>query len=303
MTQRYGGRFSPEPGSDPSTGPAGTPPEAGARFRGRRASRVNIAARALFVAPIPLLLSAIGEIRSGDALGMVVELGAFGLLISSAVTLNEGLKADAAYAARTIAKPPAVPRKLLAAIMSGLGVFLASGIAPGFNPLAGIIFGAAATSAQLLAFGFDPMKAKGGAGGNDHDAERVARAIDRAEETVAEIMAATRQIGDRRLEARVESLMAHVREVFRTVEADPRDLTRARKFLGVYLVGARDATRKFAELYSRRRDEEARAGYEALLSDLEASFRQHREDLLKDDRVSLDVEIEVLRERLHQEGV
>ncbi|MSU88661.1 hypothetical protein GE300_03380 [Rhodobacteraceae bacterium 2CG4] len=296
MSRRYGGRFSPDPAPDDSAAP-------GARFRGRQASRVNIAARAMFLVPLPLLFSGIGEIISGDALGMVVELVAFGVLIGSAVTLNEGLKADAAYASRAIAKPPAVPRKLLASVMTGIGVFLAAGIAPGFNLASGIIFGAAAACAQLLAFGFDPMKAKGGAGGDDFEAERVARAIDRAEETVTEIMDAVRRIGDRRLEARVEMLMTHVREVFRTVEADPRDLTRARRFLGVYLVGARDATRKFADLYTRRRDEDARAEYEALLGDLETSFRQHRQDLLKDDRVALDVEIEVLRERLHREGV
>ncbi|MHA3978903.1 5-bromo-4-chloroindolyl phosphate hydrolysis family protein [Halovulum sp. GXIMD14794] len=300
MAQRYGGQFSPTPGNKPGESPANEP---GARFRGRRASRVNIAARAMFLVPLPLLFSGLGEIAGGDAVGMVVELGAFALLLISAVMLNEGLKADAAYEARAIAKPPAVPRKLFASVLTGLGVFLAAGVAPGFNLIGGVIFGVAAGCAQLLAFGFDPMKAKGGAATDDFEAERVARAIDRAEETVAEIMAAAGQIGDRRLEGRVERLIGQVREVFRTVEADPRDLTRARKFLGVYLVGARDATRKFAELYSRTRNETAREEYEALLTDLEASFRQHRQDLLADDKVSLDVEIEVLRERLQQEGV
>lgn len=300
MAQRYGGQFSPSPEGKPGDTPSAEP---GARFRGRQAARVNIAARAMFVVPLPLLFSGLGEIAGGDAFGMVVELGAFALLIVSAVMLNEGLKADAAYAARAIAKPPAVPRKLLASILTGLGVLLASGVAPGFNLIGGIVFGAAAGCAQLLAFGFDPMKAKGGAATDDFEAERVARAIDRAEETVAEIMTAASQIGDRRLEGRVERLISQVREVFRTVEADPRDLTRARKFLGVYLVGARDATRKFAELYARTRNESARVEYEALLTDLESSFRQHRQDLLADDKISLDVEIEVLRERLQQEGV
>ncbi|MEM8740896.1 MAG: 5-bromo-4-chloroindolyl phosphate hydrolysis family protein, partial [Pseudomonadota bacterium] len=84
---------------------------------------------------------------------------------------------------------------------------------------------------------------------------------------------------------------------------DPRDLSRARKFLGVYLTGARDATVKFAEVYAKTRDEAARTEYEALLKDLERSFETHRAGLLDDNRSALDVEIEVLRKRLKQEGL
>ena len=64
--------------------------------------------------------------------------------------------------------------------------------------------------------------------------------------------------------------------MFRAVEHDPRDLNRARTFLSVYLLGLRDATVKFADLWGRSRDAEARAQYEALLGDLETSFGTHR---------------------------
>ena len=43
--------------------------------------------------------------------------------------------------------------------------------------------------------------------------------------------------------------------------------------------------------------------YEALLGDLETSFAGHRAQLLEDNRSDLDVEIEVLRERLQQDGL
>jgi 5-bromo-4-chloroindolyl phosphate hydrolysis protein len=90
--------------------------------------------------------------------------------------------------------------------------------------------------------------------------------------------------------------------VFRAVEQDPRDLNRARTFLSVYLLGLRDATVKFADVWSRSRSAEARAGYEALLTDLEKSFTTQRTHLLEEDRSDLDIEIEVLRERLQQDG-
>ena len=89
----------------------------------------------------------------------------------------------------------------------------------------------------------------------------------------------------------------------RTIEEDPRDLTAARKFLGVYLLGARDATAKFADIYSRTRDKQARADYTALLDDLERSFSAKTRKMLLEDRSDLTVEIDVLRERLEREGV
>ena len=87
------------------------------------------------------------------------------------------------------------------------------------------------------------------------------------------------------------------------VEEDPGDLTSARRYMGVYLLGARDATVQFADLYARSQNEEARKDYETLLDDLESSFTNKTEKLLRNDKSMLDVEIEVLRERLEREGV
>ena len=133
--------------------------------------------------------------------------------------------------------------------------------------------------------------------------ERVARAIDNAEALVSQTIDASRRIGDRMLEGRIERLCDQARDVFRVVERDPRDLNRARTFLSVYLLGLRDATTKFADLWGRSRDAVARKAYEDLLGDLEKSFTTQRTHLLEDNRSDLDIEIEVLRERLQQDGL
>ena len=104
------------------------------------------------------------------------------------------------------------------------------------------------------------------------------------------------------VEARVDRFTATARAMFRTVEADPRDLTAARKYLGVYLMGARDASVKFADHYARSRDPQALADYGALLDDLEANFAERTQKLLADGKTDLTVAIEVLRERLAREG-
>ena len=115
--------------------------------------------------------------------------------------------------------------------------------------------------------------------------------------------AAADRIGDRNVTARVDRFMNTARTMFRTVEDDPRDLTAARKYLGVYLMGARDATIKFADIWIRSKDQRARADYEALLNDLETNFDARTKLLLSDDKTDLDIEIDVLRDRLNREGL
>lgn len=68
-------------------------------------------------------------------------------------------------------------------------------------------------------------------------------------------------------------------------------------------MGARDATVKFVDLWSRTRNNEAREEWFALLDDLERNFSARTEKLLLDNKVDLDIEIEVLRERLAREGI
>ncbi len=289
MAQRCGGKYSP--------GGAG----ATSALRGRRAVKSNIWARLLLIAPVPLLIAGLLEVFGGDALAALAEIGGFALLILGAWLLNEGIRAEEAYAARKIARAPALPRKALAAALAGLGVGVAQ--IGGAGLLAALIFGAMTAAAHVVAFGLDPMRTKGIDGIDAAETERVALAIEGAEALVAEIGTAAATTADRALIDRAEALAVGARALFRTVEADPRDLRRARRFLGVYLQGARDATVKFAALPLAERAGTARAEYLALLTDLEASFATHRARLMEDDRTDLDIEVEVLRERLKQEGL
>lgn len=105
------------------------------------------------------------------------------------------------------------------------------------------------------------------------------------------------------MEHKVDRFKTVARDMIRTVEEDPRDLTSARKYLGVYLLGARDATAKYADIYGRTRDAQARSDYAALLDDLTQNFSARTRKLLIEDRTDLTVEIDVLRDRLAREGV
>ena len=287
MTERYGGKFSPDTASHPRT--------PGGLRRSRAGARVNF----LFIAPVPMLLVAFQMAPTG----MFLKLVAFGVMMLAAWLTQQGLIAEDAFEARRVAKKPAVPRKMFGSLLTGAGLAIA-GINPEtlgmINPILFFILG---TVLHFIAFGPDPMKDKGTEGMNEFQTDRVARVVDEAERHLAAMKDAIRRARVPALERRVSDFVETARGMFRVVEEDPRDLTSARKFLSVYLLGARDATVQFADLYARSQNEEARTDYEALLNDLESSFAQKTERLLLDDKSTLDVEIEVLRDRLERDGV
>jgi hypothetical protein len=294
MAERFGGRFSP--GATPgTTRPGATPP---GPFQGKRRTRAGGRVNLLFFAPIPFVFTAFGQ----EPAGLALDLAAFGTLILAAWLTREGILAQEAYEARTIARRPAIPRKLFASVLTGAGLFI-GGLSPEGGLFNSIIFAGLGTVLHMFAFGLDPMKNKGMEGIDEYQSNRVARAVDEAERHLAAMKDAILRAGDRQLEARVERFQATAREMFRTVEDDPRDLVAARRYLGVYLLGAKDATVQFADLWSRTRDPRVRADYEALLTDLEQNFAARTRTLLEDNRTALDVEIEVLRERLQREGI
>ena len=295
MAQRYGGKYSPHGDAPDGDRPAGA--ERGA-FDGARIDPVGPAANALFLPPVLLVFLSI----FGGATELALGLLAAALLAGGAFLLRDGLRAEAAYNARKVASRPAFPRKIVAAISTGAGAAVAA-YANEAGLVAPLIYGAAAMVLHLTAFGIDPMKNKGMEGIDSFQQSRVATAVSEGEAYLDGMTDAIRRARDPRMEARVERFQTSARELFRTVDEDPRDLTSARKYLTVYLRGARDATVKYADIYSTTRDADARADYAALLDDLEENFIARTRKMLTDDRSDLTVEIEVLRDRLKREGV
>ncbi|MCA0905393.1 5-bromo-4-chloroindolyl phosphate hydrolysis family protein [Ruegeria marisrubri] len=301
MAKRFGGKYSPQGDESENT------PQPRGQFDGARVEPAGARANILFLPAIPLVFLSLND----GAIGMTLGLVAAGFLTAAAFLLREGLRAEAAYNARKTARRPAFPRKIFASVLTGLGAGLASyrsefldaEAAAQVSLLAPVLFGVAATALHSVSFGLDPMKNKGMEGVDTFQQDRVARVVDDAEKHLSEMTDAIKRAGDRRVEARVERFQDTARDLFRTVEEDPRDLAGARKYLTVYLQGARDATIKFADIYARTRDAQALADYSALLDDLEQNFAARTRKMLLDDRSDLTVEIDVLRERLQREGV
>lgn len=282
MAQRFGGKYSPGADRSDATALVAEPVVSG-----------SWRCTALFLSAFAFLFPAFSD----GARDMLMGLGAGGLLILSAWTTREGLRAEAAYNARNVARRPAFPRKATGAVLTGATLAL-GGVIAGPDALYPVLFGLVGAGLHLISFGMDPMTNKGMEGIDAFQTERVAHAVDEGEKHLMAMKDAILRAGDPQLEARVDRFAAAARVLFRSVENDPGDLTAARKYLSVYLVGARDATVKFADHFAQTRDKQSRTEYDALLTDLETTFANRTTALLSNSRTDLDIEISVLRDRL-----
>jgi hypothetical protein len=283
MAERFGGKYSPQ-GNRASPG---VPVVAEAKPQGTWRASI------LFLSAFLFLFPAFGDGPREVLLGLL----AGGLIILAAWLSREGLKAEAAYHARKLARRPTFPRKAAGAVLTGTALAV-GGVIAGQGLVYPVLYALVGAGLHLGAFGLDPMADKGMEGIDAFQTGRVAKAVEEGEAHLAAMKNAILRAKDRALERRVDQFVAAARGLFRTIESDPGDLTAARKYMSVYLVGARDATVKFADHYAQTRDGGARADYEALLTDLETTFAQKTTAFLSNNRTDLDVEIAVLRDRL-----
>ncbi|MCK0096408.1 5-bromo-4-chloroindolyl phosphate hydrolysis family protein [Yoonia sp. F2084L] len=290
MAKRFGGKYSPD----------GQAPK-GPRDSVQSDRQIAVSSGRVKLLYVPAVVLAATSLNEGPVTLVTALVGA-AVLTLAAWLLQEGLEAEAAYNARKVARRPALPRKMLATVLTGVGVAIAAYTGDS-GTVGSILYGIAAAGLHTATFGIDPMTDKRMEGVDTFQQDRVARVVDEAEAHLDVMKSQIEAVSDRRLTERVEDFQIIARRMIRTVEEDPRDLSGARKFLGVYLMGARDATVKFVDLYTRKKDADVRADYEALLDDLEQNFAARTDKMLLDDRSDVDIEIKVLRDRLQREGV
>lgn len=294
MAQRFGGPNSPGGDPRPASRQASGARPAAPRLR---VSPVGARVNLLFALPFPWAFSAFFR----DPTGLVQHLAVFAILMLSAWLTRDGVIAHDAYDLRRVSRRPAIPRKLFGAVLMGAGLALA-GWGSAYGLVAPVVFGLVGAGLHLASFGLDPLRDKGLEGVDEFQTDRVARAVEGAEAYLRAMTDAMLRARDRKLDERLAQFHRHVRALLKAVEDDPSDLSAARRYLGIYLEGARDATVKFADLYAVSRDPEARVAYVALLDDLETNFALRTEALRANDRDRMEIEVDVLRERLAREG-
>jgi 5-bromo-4-chloroindolyl phosphate hydrolysis protein len=244
----------------------------------------------------------------GNFLSFAAIGAAMALLFYAGRQVDDGLLAEQEGTQARFAES-LLPPKLTGAVATGAAAFLLSAGATSDDPLMSVVFAALAFFGCALAYGTEAHSLDRGkllaeaakrAGVRPRD---VADALAEARRKVGEIEAAAARLHSRDLKAHLDRIVRQARQVLSLVEQNPRDLSRARRFLVTYLDGTRDVVAKYA---AQQRDvaETALAdNFRRVLTTVEQVFAEQEKVLRSDDKLDLEVKIEVLETQMRREGV
>ena len=257
----------------------------------------------MFLLPLPVLFAAIASLARGHLGGLLGNAAGYALFLVGALLLRQGLLSEAEYDRRRVAKAP-WPLKTLGGGVIALATGVTAWLGAGQPLVMAVAFGLAALLGCYLSYGFDPLAAKRFTDRDGVDVtDRVLEALTQAEQSIAVIEQSTRNIRNAELNSRLRRIVALARRVLTMLEEDPRDLRRARKFLNVYLDGARQVTEGYAKTHTRAASPELEDNFRRVLATIEEVFQEQQQKLLETDVTDLDVQIEVLTTQLKREGV
>ncbi len=257
----------------------------------------------MYVLPMPLAVAAVLDLVKGNPGKLVLDAAMFGLFMLAAALAHKGIKQEAGYLAKRFATRPKFPAKFLAGLLTGAGCFLTALLLAGYNLPASGGFAAGGLIGFFLFYGFDPMGKKASLETYGYTVEEIGAAVDEANAKIDAIRAARNKIRSLELKERITRIAALAWNIVDEVERNPRDLARTRKFLEVYLDGAQRVTVEYAKAHANDKSEELEERFRKLAVTIEGTFEEQLRKMRDDDKMDLDVQIEVLSTQLEEEGV
>lgn len=257
----------------------------------------------LLVLPGPLFLTALVDLASGRGAELALSGGGIACFWAAAALAASGLAAEARYHLGERLDPPRVPLKLASLVCTTLGTALAA-TSGDYSPLVTAVFAALAAVGHRAFFGADPrphritLPAVAGV-----DSAAVLVQLKQAYGRLQGIEAAAGSIAVPEFGERLRRITAIGYHILDEIQRDPRDASRARKFLNVYLDSAERVTLEYARTHRLLRSRPLEDDFRQLLIDMESTFDAQHRLLLEQDALALEVDIEVLNARLKREGL
>ncbi len=267
-------------------------------------SRYQLRGILLYILPFPLLLAALRGLLN-DNLTLATGSGAGFILAMIAATLaRKGFAIEARAKQRKIVRRTStLPYKTLGAILLGIAVAITSWLAIGNGIIVSLLLGIAALTGFYLYYGFDPARDGTGIAAVGITSEEVLDLLDEAETKIQSIEEARARINNQELRQRLRRIVKQTRNILQTIEEDPRDARRARKFLKVYLDGAQQVTSGYARAHEHMESSELDENFRRVLATIETVIAEQQKKLMENNATELDVQIEVLQMQLEKEGI
>jgi 5-bromo-4-chloroindolyl phosphate hydrolysis protein len=257
----------------------------------------------LYFLPVALIPATFIALGKGHLPGVLVNAAGFALYMLAAWCLRKGLQAEHIYAKSRIARPPKKPLKTIAAVITALTTGMIALLGAGHPLPVALMFAGGAFLGMYLSYGFDPREEKKIAAAHGYSGDEILQTLEESSRIIRSIEQANDRIRNTELNQRIERICEIADSILAEIEADPRDIRRARKFLNVYLDGARQVTEGYAKTHQQTQSGELEQNFRNVLETIESVFQEQHQKLLEEDIFDLDVKIEVLTTQLKREGI
>ena len=260
----------------------------------------------LYILPLPLLPAAIGALMGGSIVQALALASGFALAMLAAGLIRKGIRLEQEGKLRRFKRRASTtPYRMLGSIALAVGMFLVAwlGIKQSHGLIDSLLFGLAVVLGSYLYYGFDPARKDPKVATVGITTEELIELLDEADGRIDAIETAGKDIRNAEFRQRLRRIATEARVILDTIEEDPTDARRARKFLKVYLDGAQQVTEGYARAHKNDDNPELEDNFRRVLTTIETVISEQQAKLRENNVSDLDVTIEVLQMQLEKEGV
>jgi len=260
----------------------------------------------LYILPIPLLPATIFALMDGEPVKAVARAAGFVLAMTAATLIRKGIRLDnEAKKRRLRRRASTVQYRMIGAALVSIGMFIVAwlGISSQYSVIDSALYAVAVLLGCYLYYDFDPARKDPEIAAVGITTEELIELLDEAEGRIEGIEKASRQIHNLEFKDRLRRIVKEARDILDTIEKDPVDARRARKFLKVYLDGAQQVTEGYARTHGKDEEHALEDNFRRVLTTIETVIAEQQLKLEENNLSDLDVNIEVLQMQLEKEGV
>lgn len=250
----------------------------------------------LYVFLAPLFLSIILALMGQKFSAFLLNIISFGLFFATAKLNTIALNKEYEYHTTTLIKAPK-PLKALTAGLLGISTLFTAWIAGGQDFFISIALALVSVVGYFLYYGFDPKEDKLENIG-DISAQFVIETLATARGKLAHVEEDMKKIKEKSLHSKLRIAIDKGYEILNNIEADPKDLRVARKFIIVYIDGIQKVTTSYTSMDEKDIGDETKEKLSSLLIDVEKRFDKEIIRLKQNNQFDLDVHIDVLQEQI-----
>jgi len=260
----------------------------------------------LYLLVLPLLPAAFFSLMDGNLMAALSRSAGLVLTMTAATLIRKGIRLDnEARKRRLRRRASTVQYRMIGACLAAAGVFIVAwlGLADRYSLLESVLYGLAVLLGCYLYYDFDPARRDPDIAAVGITTEELIDLLDEAEGRLQSIEQSSKRIHNIEFKDRLRRIVKEARDILDTIESDPVDARRARKFLKVYLDGAQQVTEGYARTHTKGESHELEDNFRRVLTTIETVVAEQQLKLKENNLSDLDVNIEVLQMQLEKEGV